>query len=134
MDIILIKHGFLQLAIGILVGMPYLKAISKVKENKEQWRIAHLAGSLGGIMLIALGCSHTYYHFESMGCELMGYGFVISNWAFTIGLVLSGISGKRGLSPRTKSPIGLTIFGLYCFAALVSSLSTFVMIYAALKM
>lgn len=134
MDILLIKHGLLQLAIGILAGMPYLKAIARVKDNKEQWRIVHLAATLGGLMLVALGCAFPYFHFSSLLCKLIGYGFIISNWTFTSGMVLSGFSGERGLSPRTKSPIGKTIFVLYCFSAMVSTLATLGMVHLALSL
>lgn len=134
MDLLLIKHGIFHLVIGILAGMPYLKAISKVKENKEQWRILHLAAILSGVMLIALGSVYDKLPFIPLVTETMVYGFIISNWTFNIGMILSGYTGERGLSPRTKSPAGLTIFGLYCFSAFVSSTATFSLLYIAFKL
>lgn len=134
MDLLLIKHGIFHLVIGILAGMPYLKAISKVKENKEQWRILHLAAILSGIMLIALAGVFDKLPFIPFVTETMVYGFIISNWTFNIGMMLSGYSGERGLSPRTKSPIGLSIFGLYCFSAFVSSIATFSLLYIAIEL
>jgi hypothetical protein len=59
---------------------------------------------------------------------------IVSNWLFTIGMIISGFSGERGLSPRTKSKVGKTIFVMYSIAALLSTIGTIGLFVVALEM
>lgn len=134
MDLLLIKHGLLMAVIGILAGLPFTRAISKKKENQEQWRIVHLAGILGGVFLIALGL---IYHLLPLNKDIswiIGFLIIVSNWLFTIGMIISGLSGERGLSPKSKKPAGRVIFILYCIASLLSTIGTLGLLVEAILM
>lgn len=122
MELLLIKHGLLMSVVGILAGLPFLKSINK--GNEEQWRIAHLAGILGGVFLIALSLAYKHFTLDAELNRLVALFMIISNWLFTFGMIISGVSGKRGLSPKSKSIAGKAIFVMYSIAALLSTLGT----------
>lgn len=130
MDKLLIQNGLLHLAIGILVGMPYMRAISKdFEKNQESWRIAHLSGLITGALMMALASVLKEISVSETTKEVFGYLFISSNWIFMLGLFISAISGERGLTRRPKKKIGLVIFTLYCLASVLSLLSAFMMIW-----
>jgi len=120
MEIFLIKSGLLMAVIGILVGLPFIRSIKK--NNEEQWRIAHLSGIVAGTFTMVLGLVYSKFCSPSSlnwwSCLLIN----VSNWLFLIGTLISGFSGKRGLSTKDKSISGRTIFVLYSIAALLSTL------------
>ena len=125
MSILLIKNGLWLAALGIIAGFPYLKAIKKVRDNKEQWRITHLASILAGGLLISIGLAYPKFPLDPFISYWMGFSMIISNWLFAIGMLLSGYSGERGLTWKTDNIIGKLIFVLYSIAAF-SSLPGFV--------
>lgn len=134
MELLLIKHGLLMAVIGTLAGLPFTRAISKKKENQEQWRIVHLAGILAGVFLIGLGLIYKFLPLSENVNWLVCLLMIVSNWLFTIGTIIAGFSGKRGLSPRPTDVASRTIFVLYCAAALLSTIGTLGLLVEALLM
>lgn len=110
--------------IGTLLGFPFLKAIKKKTNNEEQLRIAHLAGILGGVFMIAFGAVWNKLEVGPTEELIAGYGTIVSNWLFLMGMIVSGYSGERGLSSKTKSFAGKTVFVTYILAALFSTVGT----------
>ncbi len=134
MELLLIKHGLLMAVIGTLAGLPFMRAISKKRENQEQWRIVHLAGILAGVFQIALGLIYNRLPLSPDLNWWICLLIITSNWLFTIGMILSGLSGKRGLSPKPKDLASRTIFIMYCLAALFSTIGTLGLFVEAMEM
>ena len=127
MEITLIKNGILLIIIGTLSGFPYLFLIKKDRANKEQWRIVHIASIMSGLVLIALASSYSIFRPNNISV-LMSYLMIIGNWLFTFGMIISGLSGQRGLSFKGNK-ISSIIAGVYTLASLATTISAVLLIY-----
>lgn len=129
MENALLQNGFLHLALGILVGMPYMRLIArKDKEKQEAWRIAHLSGLITGALMIGLSLTIDKIKVSENVIGIFVYLFISSNWIFILGLFISGFTGERGLTRKPKKKIGLVIFSLYCLASMLSLVSALMLV------
>ncbi len=122
MDKLLIFNGLLFIALGILSGIPYFKSIQLVRNNERQWRIVHLAAILAGTLLLAFVPVLGYFKSHIMLVQLTVWSMVVSNWLFVVGMVVSGLTGKRGLDKHAQGS-GKKIYLTYQLATAASLLN-----------
>ncbi|MGB0910004.1 MAG: hypothetical protein ACPGYT_06550 [Nitrospirales bacterium] len=125
-------HGIIVLLTGLLIGIPYGKAIVRTANERliEGWRVAHAALPMGAILMLVISLS-----FSSLNVTInLQWGiailFILSGYAFVWALTLGPILGYRGLSSHGPLTARIVHVGML-IGAMTSFLGTLVLLYAA---
>ncbi len=95
----LILHGAIVLFVGLFAGAPYNAALLRGwgSEPVRAWVLAHSAGVMCGIMaLAAAGIMHRLA-LSDLRARMMAGSFIVSIYAFTIGMWLAALLPVRGI-------------------------------------
>lgn len=128
----LMFHAMIVLLVGLLVGMPYGRAILKGTNQRliEAWRVAHSSLPIGAILLLALSVSFSSLNVSANLKWAIAVLFIVSGYSFMVALILGPIFGHRGLS--AKGPIAAKfVYSGNLTGAITSLLGTIFMLYAA---
>jgi hypothetical protein len=128
---IMIFNGSVVFFLGMLFGFPYgRKLVSKrsSKEEIEAWKVAHSSVSNGGVGLIAIGAAVIVLSLDTSLTQLMGYLWIVSFYAFTVGVLLAALWKERGLRYGGKFKNRLVFFS-YAIAVISSLVAGGLLIY-----
>lgn len=128
----LIFHSVVVLLIGLLVGAPYGRAITRNAPSciVNAWRLAHNALPVGATVGIAIGAVLSSLNVSALLKSLIAWSWVVSNYAFCFSLPVAAVIGQRGLT-RAKPLSNQLVFTGNVVGAGASLVGTLVLLYAA---
>ncbi len=103
---LLIGHGALVFILGLIAGVPFLWAIEAVAagggaveaEALRAWRMAHLEGTLNGMLMIAVAAAAKQLTLSETRSSLITWGLIATGWGNILASFVSGMTGGRGLA------------------------------------
>lgn len=102
---LLIGHGALIFILGLVAGVPFVWAITDAAsgapegvESLRAWRMAHLEGTLNGMMMFAVAAAAKQLTISDKQSSLITWGLIVTGWGNIIASFVSGLTGGRGLS------------------------------------
>lgn len=102
---LLIGHGALIFILGLVAGVPFVWAIAdaasgapEAVESLRAWRMAHLEGTLNGMMMFAVAAAAKQLTISDTQSNLITWGLIVTGWGNIIASFVSGLTGGRGLS------------------------------------
>lgn len=103
---LLIGHGAIVFILGLAAGVPFLWALDAVAagggaaeaEALRAWRMAHLEGTLNGMMMIAVAAAAKQLTVSEGRSSIITWGLVATGWGNILASFVSGMTGGRGLA------------------------------------
>lgn len=103
---LLIGHGALVFILGLAAGVPFLWALDAVvagggaveAEALRAWRMAHLEGTLNGMMMIAVAAAAKQLTLSDGRSSIITWGLIATGWGNILASFVSGMTGGRGLA------------------------------------
>jgi len=103
---LLIGHGALIFILGLAAGVPFLWALDAVAagggaveaEALRAWRMAHLEGTLNGMMMIAVAAAAKQLTLGEGRSSIITWGLIATGWGNILASFVSGMTGGRGLA------------------------------------
>lgn len=103
---LLIAHGALVFILGLAAGVPFLWAIQAMSagggaveaEALRAWRMAHLEGTLNGMLMIGVAAAAKQLTLTQGRSALIAWGLIVTGWGNILASIVSGATGGRGLS------------------------------------
>ncbi|WOF72901.1 hypothetical protein QMT40_000525 [Parvibaculaceae bacterium PLY_AMNH_Bact1] len=103
---LLIGHGALIFILGLAAGVPFLWALDAVAagggaieaEALRAWRMAHLEGTLNGMMMIAVAAAAKQLTLSEGRSSIITWGLIATGWGNILASFVSGMTGGRGLA------------------------------------
>lgn len=89
-----IQLGLILILIALLTGLG-----QPVFANPRLGLSAHLAGLMGGLVLIALGSLHAYFDLGTRAKGLMHWSWAYTAYANWLGCLIGAITGASRLTP-----------------------------------
>ena len=96
----MVFHGAVVLLGGMLTGLPLAVAIADDwgREAIRAWAVTHSSLAAAGIGLIAIGAALRHLQFGSRQLAAFVSAMVAANYLLCLGLVVSAMTGERGLT------------------------------------
>jgi hypothetical protein len=130
-NLALVFHGAVVLLLSQVAGYAFFRAIHGADATKTgMWRMSHAACSAGAVLLFALAPIVPHLRLAAPLRALLVGALVLSTYALCLGTVIAGASGQRGIRPKMPWP-NVTVYALYVFGAVGSTLAALVLLYAA---
>jgi hypothetical protein len=128
----LIFHSVLVLVAGLLVGVPYGRAVHRNAPDHvlKAWRLAHDTLTVGPILGLAIAGVLSWLSLSAPGKSWLAWTWVVSNYGFCFSLPLSAIVGQRGHTLAKPLSNQLVFVGNMVGLG-ASSVGTAVLLYAA---
>jgi hypothetical protein len=103
---LLIGHGAIVFILGLAAGVPFLWALDAVAagggaveaEALRAWRMAHLEGTLNGMMMIAVAAAAKQLTLSDGRSSIITWGLIATGWGNILASFVSGMTGGRGLA------------------------------------
>lgn len=103
---LLIGHGAIVFILGLAAGVPFLWALDAVAagggaveaEALRAWRMAHLEGTLNGMMMIAVAAAAKQLTLSEGRSSIITWGLIATGWGNILASFVSGMTGGRGLA------------------------------------
>lgn len=103
---LLIGHGAIVFILGLAAGVPFLWALDAVAagggaveaEALRAWRMAHLEGTLNGMMMIAVAAAAKQLTLSGGRSSIITWGLIATGWGNILASFVSGMTGGRGLA------------------------------------
>jgi hypothetical protein len=128
----LIFHSTLVLLAGLLVGVPYGRAIGRNAPDQvvRAWRLAHDTLTLGPTLGLAIAAVLSSFTVGAPIKSWIAWTWVVSNYGFCFSLPLAAIAGQRGRT-LDKPLSNQLVFAGNMIGLGASSVGTCVLLYAA---
>jgi hypothetical protein len=96
----LVLHGTIVLLFGLLLGVPYARAIKRNAEAHivNSWRVAHLSLPIGATLMLAVAALLPSFSVPAQVSWAITVALIISSYGFCISTPLAALTGQRGLS------------------------------------
>lgn len=103
---LLIAHGALVFILGLVAGVPFIWALEAVAsgggaaeaEALRAWRMAHLEGTLNGMLMIGVAAAAKQLTLTGNRSALITWGLIATGWGNILASFVSGATGGRGLA------------------------------------
>jgi len=103
---LLIGHGAVVFILGLAAGVPFLWALDAIAagggaveaEALRAWRMAHLEGTLNGMMMIAVAAAAKQLTLSEGRSSIITWGLIATGWGNILASFVSGMTGGRGLA------------------------------------
>src|SRR5215468_10163953 len=98
----LLFHGAVIVFASMLSGIPLAVAIAGDRGAQEvhAWSVTHTSLVSTGILLIAIAAAARHLVLTDSAARLFARTLLFSVFALSIGLVVTALSGQRGLTPQ----------------------------------
>ena len=128
----LIFHSALVLLAGLLVGVPYGRAVHRNAPDQilRAWRLAHDTLTVGPILALAIAAVLSSLSVGAPIKSWLAWTWVVANYGFCFSLPLAATVGQRGHTLDKPLSNQLVFVGNMVGLA-ASSVGTLVLIYAA---
>jgi hypothetical protein len=99
--LLIVFHGILLVVLGMLVGFPFLQAITSHAgpDAERAWRVAHTSLVTGGALFLALGAVAHHLRLSPRAARFAVGSMVFATYAFAFAFVVGPAVGARGLEP-----------------------------------
>lgn len=123
-------HGVLLVALGMLVGLPFVDAITSGAgpDAERAWRVAHTSLVTAGTLYVAIAGIAQYLALPERAAAFVTWSLVLSAYAFAFAFVVGPVVGARGLEP-TGPALHVFIFVVLVVSLLASLLSVVVVLW-----
>jgi hypothetical protein len=128
----LIFHSALVLLAGLLVGVPYGRAVHRHAPDQviRAWRLAHDTLTLGPTLGLAIAAVLSAFSVGGAVKSWLAWTWVVSNYGFCFSLPLAAVVGQRGHT-WDKPLSNRLVFAGNMVGLGASSVGTAVLLYAA---
>jgi hypothetical protein len=128
----LVFHSALVLVAGLLVGVPYGRAVHRKAPDEvlKAWRLAHDTLTVGPILGLAIAAVLSSLSVDAPMKSWLAWAWAISNYGFCFSLPLAAMVGQRGHTPDKPVSNQLVFVGNMVGLG-ASSVGTVVLLYAA---
>jgi hypothetical protein len=128
----LVFHSVVVLVIGLIVGVPYGRAIGRKAPNDvlHAWRLAHGTLTLGAALGLAIAAVLSSFTVGAAVKSWLAWTWEISNYGFCFSLPLAAMVGHRGhtLQPPLSNQLA---FAGNMVGIVASAAGAFLLLYAA---
>ncbi len=96
----LIFHGAIVLLFGLVLGVPYARAIKRGAPAPivNSWRVAHLSLPIGATLMFAIAAVLPALTVSTPVAWIIAIALIVSSYAFCVATPLAAITGERGLA------------------------------------
>jgi hypothetical protein len=128
----LVFHSALVLLAGLLVGVPYGRAVRRNAPDQviRAWRLAHGTLTLGPTLGLAIAAVLSSLSVGAPIKSWLAWTWVVSNYGFCFSLPLAAMAGQRGHTMAKPLSNQLVFVGNMVGLG-ASSVGTVVLLYAA---
>jgi hypothetical protein len=128
----LVFHSALVLVAGLLVGVPYGRAVHRSAPDQiiRAWRLAHDTLTVGPILGLAIAAVLSSFSVGAPIKSWLAWTWVLSNYGFCVSLPLAAMAGQRGHTLE-KPLSNQLVFAGNMIGLGASSVGTAVLLYAA---
>jgi hypothetical protein len=128
----LVFHSVVVLLAGLLVGVPYGRAVHRNAQDQviRAWRLAHGTLTLGAALGLAIAAVLSSLNVGDAIKSWLAWTWVVSNYGFCFSLPLSAMVGQRGHT-LDKPLSNQLVFAGNMIGIGASSVGTVVLLYAA---
>ena len=97
----LVFHGSVVLLFGLLLGVPYARAIKRNAPPHivNSWRVAHQSLPIGATLMFSVAAVLPMLTASIRIAWIMAVALIVSAYAFCISTCLAAMTGQRGLGP-----------------------------------
>ena len=94
----LVFHSALVLVAGLLVGVPYGRAVHRNAPDHilKAWRLAHDTLTVGPLLGLAIAAVLSSFSVDASIKSWLAWTWAISNYGFCFSLPLGAMTGQRG--------------------------------------
>jgi hypothetical protein len=130
-------HGTLLIVLGMLVGLPFVNAITggSGPEVVRAWRVAHTSLVTAGTLYIAVAAVGHHLVLSARSANVITGSLVTSAYAFAFAFVVGPAVGARGLEPSGPA-LHLLVFAILAASLLATFVATLLVLrglYAAMR-
>lgn len=95
----LVFHASIVLLFGLLLGVPYARAIRRNAAGHitNSWRVAHLSLPIGATVMFSVAASFPVLSAPEYMMWFVAATLIVSAYAFCVSTCLAAITGQRGL-------------------------------------
>jgi hypothetical protein len=128
----IVFHGLLLVVLGMIVGFPFLQAITAHTgpDAERAWRVAHTSLVGGGALYLALAAVGHHLVLPRRAAVFVVRALVFAAYAFVFGFVVGPAIGARGLEP-VGPPLHLLVFVAFAAGLLLAFLAMAVLLWGA---
>lgn len=128
----LVFHSALVLVAGLLVGVPYGRAVYRNAPDHvlKAWRLAHDTLTVGPVLGLAIAAVLSSLSVGAPIKSWLAWTWAVSNYGFCFSLPLAAMVGQRGHTPE-KPLSNQLVFAGNMVGLGASSVGTIVLLYAA---
>jgi hypothetical protein len=128
----LIFHSVVVLVAGLLVGVPYGRAVHRNAPDHvlKAWRLAHDTLTVGPLLGLAIAAVLSSLSVSAPSKSWLAWTWVVSNYGFCFSLPLSAMVGQRGHT-LARPLSNQMVFAGNMVGLGASSVGTAVLLYAA---
>ena len=129
---LLVFHSAVVLLAGLLVGVPYGRAMNRnaPEATIKAWRLAHATLPLGATLGLAIAAVLPSLNAGAAIKSVIAWAWVVSNYGFCVSLPLAAVVGHRGLTPARPLSNQLVFLGNVVGIGM-SLIGSIVLLYAA---
>jgi len=115
----LVRHGLINVAIGVLAGFPYsLVLTGDAPGTARAWHQVHMEGILTGLLVLGVASIVDMTFLGEKNRARMAVAFIVQAYGFTLGALWGALAGVRGLGPE------LPVSNLLMFAVNVLAIAS----------
>lgn len=126
-------HGVLLLLLGMLVGVPFVGAITSGAgpDAERAWRVAHTSLVSVGTLYVAIAAIAPLLSLSERAGAFVTWSFLLSAYAFAFAFVVGPMVGARGLEP-TGPAVNVLVFVVVVASLLAFFLAVVVVLWGLL--
>ncbi|HEV2611520.1 MAG TPA: hypothetical protein VGU61_14720 [Noviherbaspirillum sp.] len=124
-------HGSIVLLFGLLLGVPYAKAINRAAPAHivNSWRIAHQSLPIAATLMFAVAALLSHLSVSSLVSWLIAGTLIASSYFFCVSMPLAAITGHRGLT-KGNGPMENVVLLANVAGAWLSLATALLLVYA----
>jgi hypothetical protein len=128
----LVFHSAVVLLAGLLVGVPYARAVrrSASDETLRAWRLAHSTLTVGPALTLAIAALLSSLSVGTPIKSWIAWAWIASNYGFCFSLPAAAMAGHRGMT-LNKPLMNQLIFAGNMIGIGASSIGAVIFLYAA---
>jgi hypothetical protein len=128
----LILHAAIVLLFGLLLGVPYARAIRRnaAAHIVNSWRVAHLSLPIGATLMFAVAALLPSFTAPASVSWAIAVALIISSYGFCVSTPLAAVTGQRGLSSESVG-LGKLVYLGNMVGAWASVVAAVALLYAA---
>ena len=112
----MVFHGAVVMLFGMLAGFPYAFVVTGDLPGSERaWRMAHLEGTLNGLVLLAVAGIGERLVLPARGAPVLAWALILTGYGNVVAAILGATFQVRGLVPG-GSVVNTVVYTLFIVA------------------